>query len=89
MPGERSAEEIQRDIESSRAELAKTVDQLAYRTSPKRVTESVKTSLREKAQSPAGQAVLGTTAVVVVVLVVRRVRKASANKKKRPGRKKR
>ena len=88
MPGERSAEDIQRDIESSRAELAKTIDQLAYRTSPTRVSENVKTSLREPAQSPVGQAVLGTTAVVVVVLVVRRVRKARTNKK-RSGRAKR
>lgn len=72
---ERSADDIQRDIEKSRAALATTVDQLAYRTNPKRVTENVKQSLRERAQSPQGKAVLAAVGGLLVVVVIRRIRK--------------
>jgi osmotically-inducible protein OsmY len=73
--GERSADDIQRDIEQSRAALAQAVDQLAYRANPKRVTEQVKQSLREKAQSPQGKIIIGVTGGVVVLLVIKRFRK--------------
>jgi hypothetical protein len=72
---ERSPDEIQRDIERSRAALAAAVDQLAYRTNPKRVSEQVRAAVLERARSPQGQAVLGAVGLVVLVLVVRRVRK--------------
>jgi osmotically-inducible protein OsmY len=72
---ERSADDIQRDIEQSRAALAEAVDQLAYRTNPKRVADNVKQTLREKAQSPQGKIVIGVFGGVVVLLVVKRIRK--------------
>jgi hypothetical protein len=72
---ERTADEIQRDIEQARASLAVAVDQLAYRTNPKRVIDGVKTSLVAAAKTPRGQAVLGGVGVLAVLLVVRRVRK--------------
>ena len=76
MPGaERSADEIQRDIERSRAELARAVDQLAYRTNPKRLAEQAKQTLKEKANSTPGRIVIGATGALVAVLVVRRIRK--------------
>ena len=75
MAGERSAEQIQHDIENSRAALAEAVDQLAYRTNPKRVLDSVKQTLREKAQSPQGRVAIGVAGGLVVVLIVRRIRK--------------
>lgn len=75
MGGERTADEIQRDIEQARASLAEAVDQLTYRTNPKRLAEDAKKSLKEKAQTPQGQAVIAATGLVVVVLVVRRFRK--------------
>ncbi len=75
MTDERSAEEIQRDIERSRVELAAAVDQLAYRTNPKRLAEKAKLTLREKAQTPQGRVVLGVAGVLVLVVVVRRIRK--------------
>ncbi|HEV7192104.1 MAG TPA: DUF3618 domain-containing protein [Jatrophihabitantaceae bacterium] len=75
MAGERSADDIQRDIERARASLATSVDQLAYRTSPKRVTENVKQTLLEKARTPQGQAVIGGVALFVGFMVVRRIRK--------------
>jgi osmotically-inducible protein OsmY len=72
---ERSPDDIQRDIEQSRAALAEAVDQLAYRTNPKRVADNVKQTLREKAQSPQGKIVIGVFGGVVVLLVVKRIRK--------------
>jgi hypothetical protein len=75
VPGERSAEEIQRDIEQARTALADAVDQLAERTSPKRLVAQVKATVRQQAQTPAGKAVIGAAGVLVVLLVVRRIRK--------------
>jgi len=73
--GERKAEDIERDIEQSRAALAEAVDQLAYRTNPKRVSDNIKQSLREKAKTPQGMAVIGVTGGLVVFLIVKRIRK--------------
>lgn len=72
---ERTADEIQRDIEQARASLADAVDQLAVRTNPRRLADDVKRSLKQKAQSPQGQAVIAGAGLLVVVLVVRRFRK--------------
>lgn len=72
---ERGADEIQRDIEQARVKLAGAVDQLAYQASPKRMVESVRQTLKQRAQSPQGRAVIGVTGGLVVVLIVRRIRK--------------
>lgn len=76
MAGGRSAAEIQRDIERSRAELAAAVDQLAYRTNPKRLLEQLKQEVKDRANSPQGRIVIGVSGGVVVVLVGLRIRKA-------------
>lgn len=75
MAGERSADEIQREIEQSRTALASAIDQLAYRTNPKRLSEQWKQTLKERANSPEGRAVIGVVGGVIVVLVIRRIRK--------------
>lgn len=75
MAAERSADDIQRDIEQARAGLAESVDQIAYRTNPKRLAENAKRTLRERANSPQGRIVLGVTGGLVVLLVVKRIRK--------------
>ncbi len=49
---ERDADDIQREIEQARVSLASAVDQIAYRTNPKRVTEGAKQTVVEKAQTP-------------------------------------
>jgi len=72
---ERKAEEIQRDIERSRAALADAVDQLTYRTSPKRVATDVKQTLREKAQTTQGKVVIGVAGGVIALLIIKRFRK--------------
>lgn len=73
---ERSADDIKRDIERSRAELASAVDQLVVRTSPKRVAENAKQTLRAKLNTPQGQAVVAAAGGLVLVLVVKRLRNA-------------
>lgn len=75
MAGERSADEIQRDIENARVSLAVAVDQLAYRTNPKRVADNAKQALKEKARTPQGRAVLGGAGLLLAILVIRRVAK--------------
>lgn len=75
MAGDRSADDIQRDIERARAQLATSVDELAYRTNPKRVRENIKQTLLEKARTPQGQAVIGGAVLIVGIVIVRRIRK--------------
>ncbi len=75
MAAERSADDIQRDIEKARAGLAESVDQLAYRTNPKRVADNAKITLRAKANSPEGRIVIGVAGGLVVLLIIRRIRK--------------
>ena len=74
MAGERSADDIQRDIERSRAALAAAVDQLAYRGNPKRVVEKTKRSVLDKINSPQGRVVIAVSGGLLVLVVVRRVR---------------
>jgi hypothetical protein len=73
--GGRSADDIQREIEKSRAALAETVDQLAHRTNPKRAVDNAKQTLREKAQTTQGRIVIGAAGGLVVLLIIRRIRK--------------
>ena len=72
---DRDADEIKRDIEQSRAALAEAVDEIAYRTNPKRVANNAKQSLIDRAKTPPGQIVIGVVGVTVVVLIVKRFRK--------------
>ena len=72
---ERTAEQVQREIENARDALAVAVDQLADKTNPKRLATQARESAIEKAQTPIGKAVLGGVGLIVVLLVVRRVRR--------------
>ena len=72
---ERSADDIQRDIEQARVGLARAVDQLAYRTNPRRVSDQLKQTLKARASSTEGRIVIGVTGGVVLLLVVKRFRK--------------
>jgi hypothetical protein len=71
---ERDAAEVQREIEEARASLASTVDQLAERTSPKRIANDAKKNLVAQARTPQGIAILAATAALTALLIVRRVR---------------
>jgi hypothetical protein len=72
---ERSADDIQREIEQARTGLADAVDKLAYRTSPKRIADDAKQTLRQKANTTQGRIVIGVTGGLVALLLVRRFRK--------------
>ena len=70
----RSPDEVQAEIERTRHQLANTLDQLATRTSPKRLVDDAKTTLVETLKTPAGKAVVGAVGGAVVLLVALRVR---------------
>jgi hypothetical protein len=65
---------IQREIESSRAQLAATLDQLAERTSPKRLAGVARDRATTFAASPPGMAVLGAVALLVALRLARAAR---------------
>jgi Protein of unknown function (DUF3618) len=73
--GERSADEIQREIEDARVSLAAAVDQLVYRSNPKRALDNAKQTLKDKAQTPEGKAVIAGAGALLVILVIRRIAK--------------
>ena len=70
----RDPEHIQREIETSRTQLASTLDDLADRVSPKRLAGEAKTSTVAFFQTPAGMAVLGSLVLLVALGVARRAR---------------
>jgi F0F1-type ATP synthase membrane subunit b/b' len=72
---ERTGEQIQQEIEQARASLGATIDALATRTSPKRLTDQAKQNAITQAQTPAGKAVIGGVALLVVLLVARKIGK--------------
>ena len=72
---ERTAEEVQFEIEKARDALAGAVDQLAIRANPKRLAEQAKHSAWQQLQTPVGKAVVGSAGAFVVLLVLLRVRK--------------
>jgi len=74
---ERSGEQIQKEIEQARASLATTIDQLATRTSPKRLTDQAKQNAMAKAQTPAGKAAIGGAGLLLLLIVARKIGKRS------------
>ena len=69
----RSPEQIQQEIDAARESLAATLDELAFRTSPRRLSEQGKAKVREFLQSPPGQALVAALGSLVAFLVVRRI----------------
>ena len=72
----RDPETIQREIEQAREALAGTLDELAERTSPKRLAGVARERAIATATSPAGLAVLGALGALTTILVVRRIRRS-------------
>ena len=70
----RETDNIERDIERARDQLASTIDELSVRANPKRLVDTVKTGVRAKLDEPAVRIALAGIGAVVVVLVVRKVR---------------
>ncbi len=71
----RSPDEVQAEIERTRHQLANTLDQLAQRTSPKRLADDTRTKVLATLNTPAGKAVVGAVGGGVLLLVVLRVRR--------------
>ncbi|HYT10602.1 MAG TPA: DUF3618 domain-containing protein [Mycobacteriales bacterium] len=72
----RDPETIQREIESSRAQLAAALDQLAERTSPKRLAGEARDRATTFLTSPPGMALVGGVALLVALRIARRARNA-------------
>ena len=72
----RDQEQIQREIESSRTQLAATLDQLVDRTSPKRLAGVARDRATTLAMSPAGMSVLGAVGLLFALRLARRARDA-------------
>jgi hypothetical protein len=70
----RNPDQIQRDIEATRTQLAGTLDELAERVSPKRLAGQARDRAVEFLQTPAGMAVLGGVTLLVALGVARRMR---------------
>jgi hypothetical protein len=73
---QREASEIRAEIEQARDQLAITVDQLAERLAPKRIVDDVKTTLKQKALTPQGKAVIGGAGLLLSVLMIRNLRRS-------------
>ena len=67
----RDPDQIQHEIEASRAQLASTLDLLAERTSPKRLADQAKESAVVFFRSPPGMAVLGAVGLLVALRIAR------------------
>jgi hypothetical protein len=67
-------EQIQREIEAARTQLAGTLDELAERVSPKRLAEQARQRAVEFARTPAGMAVAGGLTLLVALGIARKAR---------------
>ena len=70
----RDPREIQLEIDSARESLAATLDQLTYRTSPKRLKAKGQEAVVRFLQTPAGKAAVGAVGVLVTFVVVQKIR---------------
>ena len=70
----RDPRQIQLEIDAARESLAATLDQLADRTSPKRLAGEAKAKALAFLQSPPGIALVGGLGLLVTVGVVRKAR---------------
>ena len=72
----RSPEQIQQEIDAARESLGSTLDELAFRTSPKRLSDQAKEKAQAFLQSPPGMAIVGVVGLTVTFVVTRRIVKA-------------
>lgn len=66
----RSIDDIQRDIERTRAQLASTLDQIADRSQPQALVDNAKGQATEKLQDPQVQKILAGVGAAIVTLIV-------------------
>jgi hypothetical protein len=73
-PVPRDPREIQLEIDSARESLAATLDQLTYRTSPKRLKTKGQEAVVRFLQTPAGKVTVGAVGLLVTFVVVQKIR---------------
>lgn len=66
----RSIEDIQRDIERTRAQLASTLDQIADRSQPQALVDNAKGQANDILQDPQIQKILAGVGAAIVTLIV-------------------
>ncbi len=76
MATQRDASQIRAEIEQARDQLAVTVDQLAVRLAPKRLVDDAKTTLKQKALTPEGKAVISGAGLLLSVMMIRNLRRS-------------
>ena len=69
----RSPEQIQQEIDAARESLAATLDELAFRTSPQRLTDQGKAKAQAFLQSPPGIALASGVGLLVTFVVTRKI----------------
>ncbi len=74
VPVPSNPEQIQQEIDAARESLAATLDQLVYRSSPKRLQAEATVRVQHWISTPAGQAVLAAAGLLVTVAVVQKIR---------------
>jgi Protein of unknown function (DUF3618) len=70
----RDPRQIQLDIDAARESLAATLDQLAYRGSPKRMRDEARVVVQRFLQTPVGMAAVGAAGLLLTLVVVQKVR---------------
>jgi len=76
----RSPEQIQQEIDAARESLAATLDELAFRTSPHRLSEQGKAKVQEFLTSPPGKALIAAVGSLAALVIVRKIVKAVRNR---------
>jgi uncharacterized protein DUF3618 len=76
----RTPEQIQQEIDAARESLAATLDELAFRTSPHRLSEQGKAKVQEFLASPPGKALIAAVGSVAALVIVRKIVKAVRNR---------
>jgi hypothetical protein len=74
LPVPRDPRQIQLEIDAAREQLAATLDQLTYRTSPKRLKAKGRAAVEHFLQTPAGKAAVGAVGLLVTIVVVQKIR---------------
>ena len=70
----RDPRQIQLEIDAARESLAATLDQLAYRSSPKRMRDEARVAVQRFLQTPAGMAAVGAAGLLLTLVVMQRIR---------------
>lgn len=71
---ERSADDIQQEIEQARVQLANSIDEVVVRVSPNRLADRVKIKIKQGVQTPQGKAVIAGVGLVLILMTIRRIR---------------